>query len=229
MQFVPRIGFNSEGQTLYMSQYLKPHKWTYLRENIARSSSTQQRSGHFTISSGESKPRHVFVFIIDDANLDNQEANPFLYDTFSVSTDPRTMTEYHLEVGNGIEYPDLHYNLTEDLRRVYRDVLNFTHKNSEFGEGTLLTRTNFKTLTPFIYFHLKNNKQKADIKDGTVRLVFRYELLGTTATAYSIYALTLSEQLKTLNWFKKMVNCYLDKVYSISFMHFYVTYVIYKI
>ena len=75
--FVPRIVFSSEDQ-LYMSQYLKPHKWTYLRENIARNNSTPQRSGHFTISSDESKPRHVFVFIIDDANLDNQEANPFV-------------------------------------------------------------------------------------------------------------------------------------------------------
>ena len=32
-----------------------------------------------------------------------------------------------------------------------------------------------------------------DIKDGTT-LTFRYELFGTTATAYSIYALTLYEQ-----------------------------------
>ena len=32
MQFyVPRITFNSEGQSSYMSQYLKNHKWTYLR------------------------------------------------------------------------------------------------------------------------------------------------------------------------------------------------------
>ena len=32
--YVPRITFNSEGQSSYMSQYLKNHKWTYLRENI---------------------------------------------------------------------------------------------------------------------------------------------------------------------------------------------------
>ena len=35
--YVPRITFNSEGQSSYMSQYLKTHKWTYLRENIERS------------------------------------------------------------------------------------------------------------------------------------------------------------------------------------------------
>ena len=33
-----------------------------------------------------------------------------------------------------------------------------------------------------------------DIKDGTTKLTFKYELSGTTATAYSIYALTLHEQ-----------------------------------
>jgi len=33
-----------------------------------------------------------------------------------------------------------------------------------------------------------------DIKDGTTKLTLKYELSGTTATAYSIYAVTLYEQ-----------------------------------
>ena len=33
-----------------------------------------------------------------------------------------------------------------------------------------------------------------DIKDGTTKLTFKYELSGTTTTAYSIYAVTLYEQ-----------------------------------
>ena len=87
---VPRITFNSEGQSLYASKYITNKKWTYLREEIMRSnSSQQQRSGHFNITSGISKPRHVFVFIINDANISAQTANPFLYNTFSVSTDPQ--------------------------------------------------------------------------------------------------------------------------------------------
>ena len=59
---VPRITFNSEGQSLYMSQFLKPHKWVYLRENIERSNSSTQRSGHFQITSGISKPRACICF-----------------------------------------------------------------------------------------------------------------------------------------------------------------------
>ena len=190
--YVPRITFNSQGQSSYMSQYLKPHKWTYLRENIERSNSSQQRAGHFRISSGISKPRHVFVFIINDANIDAQTANPFLYNTFSVSTDPRTLSNCHLEVGNGNEYPEIHYTPTTDMTRVFRDVLKYVHKNNEYGEGSLLNKSNFSTLFPFLYFDL--TKQKMDIKDGTTKLTFKYELSGTTATAYSIYALTLHEQ-----------------------------------
>ena len=33
-----------------------------------------------------------------------------------------------------------------------------------------------------------------DIKDGTTKLAFHYELSGTTAAAYSVYALPLYEQ-----------------------------------
>ena len=189
---VPRITFNSEGQSIYMSKFLKPYKWMYLRENIERSNSTTQRSGHFKISSGISKPRHVFVFIINDASIDSQTSNPFLYNTFNVSTDPRTLINCHLEVANGQEYPEIHYTPSTDLSRVYRDVLKYVHKINEYNEGSLLNISNFQTLFPFLYFDL--TKQKTDIKDGTTKLTYRYELSGTTATAYSIYALTLYEQ-----------------------------------
>ena len=190
--YVPRITFNSEGQSSYMSQYLKYYKWTYLKENIERSNSSRQRAGHFKISTGISKPRHVFVFIINDANIHAQKENPFLYNTFSVSTDPRTLSSCHLEVGNGNEYPEIHYKPTTHMTKVFRDVLKYTHKNNEYGEASLLNKSNFSTIFPFLYFDL--TKQKMDIKDGTTKVTFKYELSGTTAKAYSIYALTLYEQ-----------------------------------
>ena len=71
-------------------------------------------------------------------------------------------------------------------------MLRYVHKNNEYGEGSLLNKSNFSTLFPFLYFDL--TKQKIDIKDGTTKLIFKYELSGTTATAYSIYALTRYEQ-----------------------------------
>ena len=98
----------------------------------------------------------------------------------------------HLVVANGFEYPEIHYTPSIDKTRVYRDVLKYVHKNNEYGEGTLLKRSNFESIFPFLYFDL--TKQKLDIKDGTTKLTFRYELSDATTAAYSIYALILYEQ-----------------------------------
>ena len=69
--FVPRLIFNSEGQKLYMENYLKPYKWTYLKEAVFTSNISTQNSGHFKITNGISKPRHVFIFFINNANIND--------------------------------------------------------------------------------------------------------------------------------------------------------------
>ena len=190
--FVPRLTFNSEGQKLYAENYLKPYKWTYLNEVVERSSNLQQQTGQFRITNGISKPRHVFVWIINTANNNSQTANPFLYNTFSVSTDPRTLNRCYLEVGNGNEYPDIAYKPSEDPSRVFRDVMSYVFANNDFQGGTLLNRSNFENIFPFVYFDL--TKQKLDIKDGVTKLAFHYELSGGTATTYNIYTLVLHER-----------------------------------
>ena len=80
--YVPRMIFNSEGQKLYLENYLKPHKWTYLTETTYNQDMRTQRTGNFRLTNGILKPRHVFIFFINNANLDNQLANPFLYNTY---------------------------------------------------------------------------------------------------------------------------------------------------
>ena len=189
--FVPRLIFNSEGNRLYMENYLKPYKWTYLKEVVERNLAGSTRTGNFRITNGISKPRHVFVFIINTPNIDTQTANPFLYNTFSVSTDPRTLDRCYLEVGNGNEYPDIHYKPSTDPSRVFRDVMKYVYANNDFQGGTLLNRTNFENIFPFVYFDL--TKQKLDIKDGVTKLAFHYELSGNTAANYNVYALVLHE------------------------------------
>ena len=173
--FIPRLTFNSEGQKLYMENYLKPYKWTDLKENVERSNNSRQKTGHFRITNGISKPRHVFVFIINTANIDDQRSNSFLYDTFSVSTDKTTLNRCYLEVGNGNEYPDIPYKPNDDLSRVYRDVMSYVYANNDFQGGTLLNISNFKSLFPFVYFDLK-------------------KLSHNTMTDYNIYALVLHEK-----------------------------------
>ena len=98
--FVPRLTFNSEGQKNYMETYLKPYRWTYLNEMVERSNNSQQQTGHFRITNAISKPRFVFVWGINTANVESQTANPFLYNTFNLPNNAN-IPRCYLEVGNG--------------------------------------------------------------------------------------------------------------------------------
>ena len=189
--FVPRLTFNSEGQKLYIDNYLKPYKWTYLNEVVERSNNGQQQTGQFRITNGISKPRHVFVWAINSANLEVQTANPFLYTTFDLPNNAN-ISRCYLEVGNGNEYPDIHFKPATDRARVFREVMGYVYANNDFQGGTLLNRTNFETLFPFVYFDL--TKQKLDIKDGVTKLSFHYELSADPNANYNIYALALHER-----------------------------------
>ena len=190
--FIPRLIFNSEGQKLYMENYLKPYKWSYLKEIVETMNPTNQKRGHFRVTNGIKKPRHVFVFFINNDSLDNQKQNPFLYDTFKLSSNDTTLRRCHLEVGNGNDYPSLHYSPTEDTSRVFRDVMKYVNANNDLQGGTLLNISNYKSLYPFLYFDL--TKQKTDLKDGVTRLAFHFELSAVTAENYVIYGIILHEE-----------------------------------
>ena len=190
--YVPRMIFNSEGQKLYLENYLKPHKWTYLTETTYNQDMRTQPTGNFRLTNGILKPRHVFIFFINNASMDNQLRNPFLYNTFSVSSTNRTLNQCYLEVGNGNEYPHLKYEPTLDPSRVFRDVMKYVNANNDLQGGTLLNISNFKNLYPFIYFDL--TKQRTDLKDGNTKLSFHYTLSDTAAEDYTIYGIVLSEK-----------------------------------
>ena len=190
--YVPRMIFNAEGQKLYLENYLKPHKWTYLTETTYNQDMRTQRTGNFRLTNGILKPRHVFIFFINNACLDNQLQNPFLYNTFSVSSANRTLNQCYLEVGNGNEYPHLKYEPNIDPSRVFRDVMKYVNANNDLQGGTLLNISNFKSLYPFIYFDL--TKQRTDLKDGNTKLSFHYTLSDITAEDYTIYGIAFSEK-----------------------------------
>ena len=187
---VPRITFNANGLKIYTDNYFMNKKWSYLREQIYSDDATQQASGNYRITTGINKPRHVFVFIINEANDNSQTANKFLYNTFSPAN--QQLTECRLVVGNGRDYPEVPYTPVDEPSRVFRDVMKYIHANSEYAHDTLLTRSNFNSIFSFVYFDL--TKQSTDIKDGTTKLTFHYKLSGAANAQYKIHALVLYEQ-----------------------------------
>ena len=72
-----------------------PKSWTYLNEYVTNSTDLRQREGNFRITNDVSKPRPVFIFIVNSANINLQTANPFLYQTFNVANN-RKLTRCYL-------------------------------------------------------------------------------------------------------------------------------------
>ena len=102
------------------------------------------------------------------------------------------MSRCYLEVGNGNEYPDIHFKPATDPARFFREVMGYVYANNDFQGGTLRNRTNFESLFPFVYFDLP--KQKIDIKDGVTKLSFHYELSANPNADYNFYAIILHER-----------------------------------
>ena len=44
----------------------------YLNEYVTNSTDLRQREGNFKITNEVSKPRHVFIFIVNSANINSQ-------------------------------------------------------------------------------------------------------------------------------------------------------------
>ena len=152
---------------------------SYLNEYVTNSTDLRQREGNFRITNDISKPRHVFIFIVNSVNINSQTANPFLYQTFNVANN-RKLTRCYLKA-NENEYPNIHYKPSTEPSRVYRDVISYG------GGGSLLNRNNFESLFPFIYFKLPNLEDK-------VKLEFHYELSGEPNADYTIFAIVLHEK-----------------------------------
>ena len=151
---------------------------SYLNEYVTNSTDLRQIEGNFRITNEVSKPRHVFIFIVNSANINSQTANPFLYQTFNVANS-RKLTRCYLKANENV-YPNIHYKPSTEPSRVFRDVMSY-------GGGTLLNRNNFESLFPFIYFELPNLEDK-------VKLSFHYELSGEPNADYTIYAIVLHEK-----------------------------------
>ena len=189
--FVPRLTFNSEGQKLYIDNYLKPYKWTYLNEVVERSNNGQQQTGQFRITMvSQNHVMYLFGQLIQPM-LTHKTQNPFLYNTLSLPNNAN-ISRCYLQVGNGNEYPDIHFKPATDPARVFREVMGYVYASNDFQGGTLLNRSNFETLFPFVYFDL--TKQKIDIKDGVTKLSFHYVLSANPNADYNIYALVLHER-----------------------------------
>ena len=78
--------------------------------------------------------------------------------------------------------------------RIYRDVINYVHKQNGKNTGSLLTRDNFDTLFGFLYFNL--TYKSYSIPADPTQIVLRYKLSSApeAGSKYKVYGIILYEE-----------------------------------
>ena len=111
---------------------------------------SEQREATFNITPGVKQPKHIFVYLQRTVSSSNQEHSPHSLDTFKVNADNNEcyLSAARLEVVNGVYYPVLEYSESDKVR-IYRDVINYVHKQNDKNTGSLLTRDNLTSSLDF--------------------------------------------------------------------------------
>ena len=96
------------------------------------SQDSEHRETTFNITSGVKQPKHIFVYLQRTVRSSNQEHNPHTLYTFKVNADDNDcyLGAARLEVGNGVYYPELESSESDKVK-IYRDVINFVHKQND--------------------------------------------------------------------------------------------------
>ena len=188
--WIPKLELSEKyGKKHYLQRMMSSPKWTYHKNILGASSSTQQKTGTYEISSMIEKPRHVFIWAINDSKLSSQDHNLFLFDTYKIGGNTQC-TSAQLLVGNDKQYPLQPLNPNDEKSRMYRKFIDFTNGNNDYLSGSFVNYDKFQKLYPLFYFDLSKQSQK----DNAFKMSFRYALNGTPATAYRWMALVIAEQ-----------------------------------
>lgn len=145
---------------------------------------------HSTIRSGIRK-RHVFVWALNAAKLENQEQNFNTFDTYNIANAP-TFTMAQLELSNGVFCPTEQMNPTNEVSKSYRQLIRYNKLFNDLLTGSQLTIDNFGNVYGLLYFDLRN--QQTELKSATTKLSFRYTLNGAPNADYLLYCLILHEE-----------------------------------
>ena len=188
--WVPRLEPKDALMSKFISDFQKPSKWKYLREMYEYSDVTRN-SGDFRISSSIDKVRHVFVYL-QRLKTNSMTANPYIFDTFKINAGDAncTLSTCRLEYGNGVFYPELHYN-EESKSRIFSDLMNYSWKKNDYNTGTQLNVSNWDSIYSLLYFDL--SYQPDSITRDPKQLVLRYRLNTASDDDFRVHAIVLYE------------------------------------
>ena len=172
--WLPKLTPKDSMYSSFVSEFLKPTSWTYLRDLYNQSANTQAVQNMFQISPAIDNVKHVFIYLQRTDGPHNQESErtPYILDTFSLDANS-SLSSCRLEYGNNVFYPELEYDGDSKIR-IFNDLMSYAFRKNDYNTGTQLNLHNFTSLYGLIYFDL--SYQKEDITRDPKQLILHYRL-----------------------------------------------------
>ena len=175
--WLPRLVPKDSLYSSFVSEFLKPTTWTYMRDLYNQSANTQAVQNMYQISPAIDNVKHVFIYLqrTDGPNNHENERTPYIFDTFKLNDADAnsSLSSCRLEYGNNVFYPELEYDGDSKIR-IFNDLMSYAFRKNDYNTGTQLNLHNFTSLYGLIYFDL--SYQKEDVTRDPKQLILHYRL-----------------------------------------------------
>ena len=175
--WLPKLIPKDSMYSSFVSEFLKPTTWTYMRDLYNQSANTQAVQNMFQISPAIDNVKHVFIYLqrTDGPHDDESERTPYIFDTFKLNAANAnsSLSSCRLEYGNNVFYPELEYDGDSKIR-IFNDLMSYAFRKNDYNTGTQLNLHNYARLYGLIYFDL--SYQKEVITRDPKQLILHYRL-----------------------------------------------------
>ena len=160
--WLPRLVPKDSLYSNFVSEFLKPTTWTYMRDLYNQSANTRAVQNMFQISPAIDNVKHVLIYLqrTDGANDEESERSPYILDTFKLNAADAnsSLSSCRLEYGNNVFYPELEYDGDSKIR-IFNYLMSYGFRKNDYNTGTQLNLHNFTSLYGLIYFDLSYKKE----------------------------------------------------------------------
>ena len=175
--WLPRLIPKDSMYSKFVSDFLQPTSWVYMRDLYNQSANTRAIQNMFQISPAIDNVEHVFIYLqrTDGPNDDESERSPYLFDTFKLNAADAasSLSSARLEYGNNVFYPELEYDADSKIR-IFNDLMSYAFRKNDYNTGTQLNVSNFTSLYGLIYFDL--TYQKEVVTRDPKQLILHYRI-----------------------------------------------------
>ena len=102
--WLPKLVPKDSMYSSFVSEFLKPTTWTYMRELYNQSANTQAVQNIFQISPAIDNVKHVFIYLQRTDVFNNSDRTPYVLNTFklNLNNDNSSLSSCRLEYGNNV-------------------------------------------------------------------------------------------------------------------------------